>query len=98
MVLIGSSVCEEKADPLAASYAAAKHAVKGLYDSLRAEAPSWDLRLFSPGYLDTELLPKGAPIRYKTLWQPSEVAARLAAWAFDQNQHGAHEVCPDTPL
>lgn len=96
-VLTGSSVCENRPDPMASSYAAAKHALRGLYESLRVENKEWDLRLFSPGYLDTELLPKNAPVRYKNLWSPREVAAELMEWSFDQNNFGDHKTYLDLP-
>lgn len=67
-VAVGSAVAEASPDPKAASYAAAKHALRGLIDSVQAEwAPleqkPFDLRLFSPTYLDTPLLPKFAEPR-----------------------------------
>ncbi|NCN41071.1 hypothetical protein GW916_07445, partial [bacterium] len=73
-----------------ASYSAAKHALKGLYLSLRVEKPTWDLRLFSPGYLDTELLPKGASVRYKKVWDPEEVSVRFIDWMLDEELLGDH--------
>lgn len=91
MVLVGSSICEERPDPMASSYAAAKHALKGFYESLRAENKEWDLRLFSPGYLDTELLPKNASVRYKNLWSPHEVAKDLIEWSFNEKYFGEHK-------
>ena len=57
IALIGSSIAETSADPGAASYAAAKHALKGLTTSLQKESLAFDLRLLSPGYMSTDLLP-----------------------------------------
>lgn len=97
LILCGSAVAEAQSDPQASSYAAAKHALRGFFSSVAAEYPHWDVRLFSPGYMDTELLPKGAPVRYKELWSPSEVAKDLLSWALDDN--GArHKVEPLYPV
>jgi short-subunit dehydrogenase len=81
LILCGSAIAESNGDVNAASYAAAKHGLKGLFSSLYLENPEWDLRLFSPGYMDTELLPKSAPVRYKKVWDPSEMARDLLEWA-----------------
>ncbi len=97
VILIGSAICESQPDLHASSYAAAKHAVKGLYTSLRREYPDWDLRLFSPGYLDTELLPKNAQVRYKKLWEPKVVAHMLFDWSQDKGHFGSHRVLSDHP-
>ncbi len=88
IVLCGSSVAEAEGDALAASYASAKHALKGLYQSLRLENPQLDIRLFSPGYLDTELLPKGAAVRYKGVWNPEVVAQEFWDWACSSDHAG----------
>lgn len=80
-VLIGSSICESKGDPQAASYCAAKHGLVGLYQSIRLENPEFDLRLFSPGYLDTQLLPVHAsPRQSMPISSPIEVADVLWNW------------------
>ena len=91
IILCGSAVAESAGDPLGASYCSAKHALLGLHRTLRLEELI-DLRLFSPGYLDTELLPKGAAIRYKGVWSPSIVADELWQWA-QSKDHGGHRVC-----
>ncbi len=58
LIFVGSAVAENKADPKASSYCAAKHALKGLIESINAEQKlDFDLQLFSPGYMQTELLP-----------------------------------------
>lgn len=98
VILVGSSICEEKPDPMAASYAAAKHALRGLYTSLSKENPLWDLRLFSPGYLDTELLPLGAAVRYKKVWSPFKVAKQFVEWAMDEDQLRTHRSLPAHPI
>lgn len=60
MVFIGSAVAEEKPDPMACSYSSAKHGLKGLIDSVNAEKKqrSFKISLFSPGYMQTDLIPK----------------------------------------
>lgn len=57
-VVVGSAIAENKPDPGAASYCAAKHALKGLISTLQAENKSaFKLHLFSPGYIATDMLP-----------------------------------------
>ncbi len=64
MVLVGSAIADSSADPFATSYSAGKHGLRGLVTSLQAENQiPVDLRLFSPGYLDTEMLPPNATPR-----------------------------------
>ncbi len=82
IVFVGSAIAESKPDPNAASYCAAKHALKGLALSVKQEYPEFDLRLFSPGYMDTMLLPPSAWPRKQAdqVKSPREVAERLWAW------------------
>lgn len=63
--VIGSSIAESHPDVGAAAYCAAKHAIKGLVTTLQKEgsSQSLDLRLLSPGYIDTDLLPSGSEPR-----------------------------------
>ena len=84
MTFVGSSVAETNPDPLASSYCAAKQALKG------QNAP-FDLRLFSPGYMDTELLPRNAWPRQQAglVKSPEEVAGML--WASIHNADDANE-------
>ncbi|WP_409478344.1 SDR family NAD(P)-dependent oxidoreductase [Pseudobdellovibrio sp. HCB154] len=57
-VVVGSAIAENKPDPGAASYCAAKHALKGLISTLQAENKSaFKIDLFSPGYIATDMLP-----------------------------------------
>ncbi len=80
MVFVGSSIAEAKADPFASSYASAKHGLKGLVASVKAET-NRDLRLFSPGYCNTDLLPHNAKARQSgQVWEPKEVAETLLRW------------------
>jgi short-subunit dehydrogenase len=88
IILCGSAVAESDGDAKASSYASAKHALKGLFESLRLENQSVDVRLFSPGYLDTELLPKDALVRYKGVWNPEIVARKLWDWSCTNDRSG----------
>jgi NAD(P)-dependent dehydrogenase (short-subunit alcohol dehydrogenase family) len=88
VVLIGSSVAEAAADPKAASYCAAKHALRGLFYTVKSEYPDWDLRLFSPGYIDTQLLPKNAPVRRAGVYNPAQLAQELWSWTLTNDPAG----------
>ena len=58
VVCIGSKIAEDKSDPGAASYCAGKHALKGLISTLQRENKSpFEIKLFSPGYIQTDMLP-----------------------------------------
>ena len=82
VVLIGSAISESKGDPKAASYSSAKHALLGLVRSIHLENPAFDLRVFSPGYMDTDLLPAHAPPRHSEEMQsPEEVVEVLWKWS-----------------
>jgi short-subunit dehydrogenase len=84
---IGSEIAENKPDPKAASYAAAKHALRGLLNSVNAEMKLIEygrkyppeILLFSPGYMDTPMLPQQAwPRAEKGLVsRPDAVALQL---------------------
>lgn len=92
MILVGSAIAEENADPQAASYCAAKHALKGLVTSIQNEQKTaFDLRLFSPGYMNTELLPANAWPRQQAhlVKSPAEVAEML--WASIHNADDANK-------
>jgi short-subunit dehydrogenase len=82
IVLIGSSIAESKPDKNAASYAAAKHALKGLVDTIQLEmnhsTSSLRVQLFSPGYMQTDMLPPHSEPRQKQLAEnPLDVAKKL---------------------
>lgn len=91
-VLIGSKIAENKPDPMAASYSASKFALRGLFLNLIEEKSlAYDLRLFSPGYMDTRLLPGNAWPRQSGLVQdPKQVAKTLSNWISDESQKNAH--------
>lgn len=90
LILIGSSVAESNPDLGAASYAAAKHALRGLFESVVLEKPAVDVRLFSPGYMNTDLLPKGAPPRQGRIWQPRRVAEIILNWCESEKRYDHH--------
>lgn len=88
-VFIGSAIAEDAADPGAASYSAAKHALRGLVRSVRAEKPHVDVRLYSPGYMDTDLLPAHAWPRQQGLaMDAGPVAEDLLSWIFMNDDTG----------
>lgn len=92
LLFIGSNIAENQACELSASYAAAKTALRNLFYSLQNELhlKGKDLRLCSPGYMDTSMLPPNAPPR-KThhLLKTHEVAKKLLDWLQEpcQNKH-----------
>lgn len=93
IIFVGSSVAENHSDAGAASYSAAKHGLRGLIQSLVEEyssstsiSPSSpiDLRLFSPHYMNTSLLPKNAKPRQSSnlaLAEPETIAQDLLEWS-----------------
>ncbi len=92
---IGSAIAEAKPDPQAASYSAAKHALCGLVTSIQGEPHGeLDIRLFSPGYMDTGLLPKNAWPRQvgSLVSSPEKVADFLATWLENQDHANQHQV------
>lgn len=79
-VVVGSSVAENNPEPLGTSYAAAKKAIKGAIESLNARDTQlpFNLQIFSPGYMDTDLLPANAEPRKAGLARsPIEVATEF---------------------
>ena len=79
ITFMGSAIADADPDPLAASYCAGKHALRGLIESVRAEAPrKVDVRLFRPPYMKTDLLPaNSAPVFRGEAQLPSTVAAQI---------------------
>lgn len=90
MIFVGSAVAENALEPNGASYAAGKIALKSLIQNVNSSQNLIDLRLFSPGYMDTELLPKGSkPRKDHGIWSPHRVAAKLVSW-LDQDDYQGH--------
>lgn len=98
MIVVGSAVAGQQPDPLAASYSAAKHALHGLITSIQTEnvqgvsksQNELDLRLFSPGYMDTALLPASAEPRQKPglVMDVQSVADQFLDWSFQSTAVG----------
>ncbi|MES3039325.1 MAG: SDR family NAD(P)-dependent oxidoreductase, partial [Bdellovibrionota bacterium] len=90
--VVGSAVAEQKADPGAAMYSASKHALCGLVHSIQKEEIPFDLRLFSPGYMDTGMLPPQAwPRKEPGLVKDAKVLAqKLIEWYGDSTQSMGH--------
>jgi short-subunit dehydrogenase len=85
IIFFGSAIAESRADPKASSYAAAKHGLAGLIKSVVAEQSRTDLRLYSPGYTSTDLLPKNAQAQLSktnVVLSASDVAQDFVNWAF----------------
>lgn len=87
-VCVGSAIAEDKPDPLAASYAAAKHALKGLVTTIQMEdVKKPKVLLFSPGYMQTELLPQASwPAKQGLTEDVMKVAEKLIALIEKNNQ------------
>ncbi len=66
IIFIGSDIADNKPDPLSASYSSAKHGLRGLINSIQYEQPLIESYLYSPGYMDTKLLPPNATPRHQT--------------------------------
>ena len=88
IIFVGSAVAEQSPDPNAASYAAAKHALKGLVSSIQQESvKSPKIELFSPGYMQTELLPGNSwPVAQGLVESPNTVAQKLITLIEKNNQ------------
>lgn len=97
LILVGSAVAETEADPMAASYSAAKHALKGLWATLAKEEPAADIRLFSPGYTNTEMLPANAAVRQLGVYEPARLARELWAWTLTAADKSGHKLYPKHP-
>lgn len=93
IVLVGSAIAEDKADPGAVSYSVAKHGLLGLWRNLSVELPDKDLRLFSPGYMDTMMLPPNSAPRKSgvSLHSVQDVARALWDWS-EHGDPGSHYV------
>ena len=76
ITVIGSSIAENAADPKAASYCAAKHALKGLISTIQQEKSTQiEIKSFSPGYMATDLLPRNSAPRENGQALSAEVVA-----------------------
>lgn len=99
-VAVGSQIAEEKPDVGATSYVAAKQALRGLISNLQKEKLSVDLRLYSPPYMDTPLLPPQAWPRLessksaKLIYSPQEIAQDFIGWMFDKTGNNTNRRYP----
>ncbi len=81
-IVIGSAIAESASDKNAASYCAAKHGLMGLISSVVLEGENKDIRLFSPGYMGTDMLPANAAEKTgKPVSDPADVARAFVQWA-----------------
>ncbi|MCO5113577.1 MAG: SDR family oxidoreductase [Bdellovibrionaceae bacterium] len=90
---IGSSIAEAQVgDPAGASYAASKWAMRGLISSLQEHYPQ-RFYLYSPGYMDTDMLPpKSYPrVNGDRILNPAEVAEDLVQWLTDSSKNDFHK-------
>ncbi|OQW51896.1 MAG: hypothetical protein A4S09_09520 [Proteobacteria bacterium SG_bin7] len=100
IAFVGSLIAENNAHPMGASYGAGKSALKSLLESVNIEGKnSIDIRLFSPGYMDTEMLPKNAYPRREgvKLLSPNFVAEKFCEWVNNTNANwylGVPNECP----
>ncbi|MCB0393120.1 MAG: SDR family NAD(P)-dependent oxidoreductase [Bdellovibrionales bacterium] len=80
-IFVGSDIAENFPEPMGASYGAGKRALKGLVESIRSSDTNMDVRLFSPGYMDTRMIPKNAEPRLKyRLLDPKVVSEDIVDW------------------
>ncbi len=65
-IIVGSRIAESSPDFKAASYAASKHGLLGFIESVQPETKDNQNKvwLFSPGYMDTDMIPATAPVRH----------------------------------
>jgi short-subunit dehydrogenase len=83
-VIVGSRVAGLNPDPGASSYAAGKHGLVGFVSSLQKELEDNQNKvlLFSPGYMDTDMLPANAQVRLygEKILSPETAAQALWRW------------------
>lgn len=81
LIFTGSAVAESAVDINAASYSAAKHGLLGFVKTLKDESEQ-DIRLFSPTYMDTEMVPVDSAPRANGACLPLELASsEFINWA-----------------
>lgn len=82
LIFTGSKIAENQPDKGATSYSSSKHALKGFVNNLSNEYNKIDIRLFSPGYMKTPLLPEHSEPRLQGLaLDPSDVAIQFINWS-----------------
>ncbi len=86
ITFVGSQIAESKADPMAASYAAAKHGLKGLISTVQSETlHEPNVLLFSPGYMQTDMLPPHSWPVTQGLAEPADLVAKLLVQFLEKN-------------
>lgn len=91
LIFVGSSVAESAPDPLASSYCASKHGLLGFVTTLIKENKGLDIRLVSPPYMETALLPEGSwPRREGLAQKPEEVARKFVQHMMDKSRKNTH--------
>lgn len=90
MLFVGSAIAESKPDSKAVSYSASKHGLKGLVLNLASEYKDIDVRLFSPGYMKTKMLPENSEAVQKGMAQePRQVAIEIINWMQENSEASA---------
>ncbi len=83
-VVVGSRIAEQNPDPFASSYAAGKAGLYGFVSSLQLELKESKNKvwLFSPGYMNTEMLPSTAKVRHdgSKLMSAETAAQAMLRW------------------
>ncbi len=91
-IVVGSRIAGLNFDQKAASYAAGKHGMVGLIGSMQEEIKTTNqhVLLFSPGYIDTTLLPPNATVRLdgKKIMLPEAAAGAFWRWALTSDFSG----------
>jgi short-subunit dehydrogenase len=86
ITFIGSKIAESNPDARAASYAAAKHALKGLVTTVQLESTlPFKVKLFSPGYILTDLLPLNSAPRIENKALTVDIVASQLVQFIDSN-------------
>lgn len=81
LIFVGSAIAENQTDPQALSYSAAKHGLMGLVLNLINDYNNLDVRLFSPGYMNTSMLPANSvPVKNGQALDPADVAIQFINW------------------
>lgn len=90
LVFVGSAIAEASPDENASSYCASKHGLRGFVRTLQKEN-ELDIRLISPPYMETDLLPPGSWPRREGLAQKTQiVAAQIVQLLMDKTQKSTH--------
>ena len=93
LIFVGSAVAESQIEPCSPSYGAAKTAMAALVKNIQAQdSLDLDVRLFSPGYMDTEMLPPNSWPRKEglPLLDPQALSHKFVEWANDSTQKSTH--------